>query len=154
MPAPVWLQSQEKVELHTEKVGAHTHLVVEDHSRVATQFRVAATTTAATTIIVQPPPGTAIVITDLIVNQDKVASGVVTVQFTDGSDTVILLKAATSDAPFSMAHGFAGRMRGWKDARVEMISAGTNPDTNATVMYYTIRGEGVLSFADWNAQRG
>ena len=139
--------------LHTETVGNHTHLVVEDHSRVATQFKVAGTTAAATTVIVEPKAGQAIVITDLIVNQDKVASGLVTVQFTDGTNDEVIFKAVTNDAPVVATISFAGRMRGWKDARVEMISAGTNPTTNVTVSYYHLGGAGVFSFTDWDAQR-
>ncbi len=153
MPAPVWLQTLAGVELHTDKIGAHTHLVVEDHSRVGSHFKVANTTAAATTIIVSPRPGAAIVVTDVVANQDKVASGKMTLQFTDGSDTEIFVVADTADAPAIIAHSFGGRMRGWKDARVEMISAGTNPTTSCTITYYHLSGEGVLSFADWDAQR-
>ncbi len=153
MPVPTYLQDIESVALHTEKVGGHTHLVIEDHARVATQFKVANTTTAATTTVVSPRTGGAIVITDLIVVQDKVASGVITVQFTDDTNDEILYKATTSDAQVVMNHAFAGRMRGWQDARIEMISAGTNPTTNVSVTYYHLVGEGVFSFADWDALR-
>ncbi len=154
MPVNSTLQTIEGVNLHTETVGHHTHLVTEDHSRVATHFKTAATTSAATTTIVQSKPGQAIVITDIILAQDKVASGALTIQFDDdATNTVILLKVDTSDAQVTGHFPFAGRVRGWKDARVEMISAGTNPSTNVTVMYYHLAGEQVLSFNDWDALR-
>ncbi len=160
MPAPVYLQSIDGRALHTENLGpTDAHLITEDHSRVGTQFKVAGTTSAATTTIVEPRAGSVIVITDLTVNQDKIASGVVTVQFTDGTNDEILFKAATSDAPVTAHMAYAGRMRGWVNAKIEMISAGTNPVTNVTVVYYHLLSGGgavssdVLSFDDWNAQR-
>jgi len=147
------LRALNKTALHTETIGNHTHLVIEEHARVATHFKVAATADAATTIIVSPKAGKALVITDIIVSQDKVASGAITLQFTDGTNTEILFKASTVDAPVALAHGFAGRMSGWKDARVEMISAGTNPATDVTIAYYHLGGENVLTFDNWDAER-
>ena len=153
MSAPVFLETIEGVLLHTEKVGPHTHLVVEDHSRVATQFRSVANTGAETQIAVTPPEGTAIVITDVILGAEKAASGSVTVQFTQGSDTVIVFKISTVQNPVSLHIPFAGRWRGWKDARIDVVTAGGNSDSDVSVGYYILRGEGVLSFTDWDAQR-
>ncbi len=149
----VWarLQSGDKKTLHTETVGDHTHLVIEDHARVATQFKVAATTSAATTIIVRPRPGAALVITDFIANQDKVASGDLILRFHDGTNVEIFFKSSTADAQVIIAHGFVGRMFGWRDARVEMISAGTNPTTNVTIVYYHLPES--ATFAEWDAAR-
>ncbi len=154
MPAPVYLQSIDGRALHTEDLGpTDTHLITEDHSRVGTQFKVARSTVASTTIVVQPRASQAIVLTDLIVNQDKVAGGTVSVQFTDGSNAEIIFQADTTDAPVTAAMAFQGRVRGWVDARIELISSGTNPETSVTVVYYHLGGEGVLSFTDWDAQR-
>ena len=155
MPAPVFLETFDGVLLHTEEVGAHTHLVVEDHSRVASQFKHAASTDAGTTTIVSARPGAAIVVTDIILAQEKVAGGFITVQFDDDDDnTVILLRATTVDGDLPGFHiPFAGRVRGWKDARVEMVTVGTNVESDVTIVYYHLGGENVLSFADWDAQR-
>jgi len=153
MPAPVFLETVEGVLLHTEKVGPHTHLVVEDHSRVATQFRSVANTGAETQIAVTPPSGTAIVITDVVLGAEKAASGSVTVQFTEGSDTVIVFKISTVQNPVSLHIPFAGRWRGWGDARIDVVTTGGNSDSDVSVGYYILRGAGVLSFADWDAQR-
>ena len=153
MSAPVFLETIDGVLLHTEEVGPHTHLIVEDHSRVATQFRSVANTGAETQAAVTPPAGTAIVITDVILGAEKAASGSVTVQFTQGSDTVIVFKISTVQNPVSLHIPFAGRWRGWKDARIDVVTAGGNSDSDVSVGYYILRGEGVLSFADWDAQR-
>jgi hypothetical protein len=153
VPVGTWLHTINKVALHTERFGGQTHLITEDHARVATRFKAAGTTSAATTIVVQPKSGAAIVITDLIVAQDKVSSGSIIVQFTDGSNTIILLEAKTADAPVALHVPFSGRALGWKDARIEMISAGTNPKSNVSVVYYHVVGEGVLVFDDWDKLR-
>ena len=153
MSTPVELQDGKSNLLHTEKVGPHTHLVTEDHSRVATQFRTVANTGAETQIAVTPPKGTAIVITDVILGAEKAASGSVTVQFTDGSDTVIVFKISTVQNPVSLHIPFAGRWRGWQNARIDVVTAGGNSDSDVSIGYYIIRGEGVLSFTDWDAQR-
>ena len=153
MATYVQLVDSEGAALHIEEAGAESHLVVENHARIQTVFKVAGTTAAATTIVAAPRKGFAISITDLIVNQDKVAAGSIIIQFTDGTNTEIIVQAKTKDATFSMAHGFVGKMDGWKDARVEMISAGTNPNTNVTVIFQNLQGAGVLSFADWDARR-
>ena len=154
MPAPAYLQDIGGNALHTEKVGAHTHLVVEDHSRVATQFKAQTIVAASTAIIVTPPAGAAIVITDIIVSAEKVSSGSITVQFDDGTNAVIIFRAIVTDAPVNLHIPFAGRWRGWKDARIDMVGAGVNIESDVSVGYYILRGEGVLPFAEWDAQRG
>ena len=136
-------------------MGQHTHLVVEDHARVATQFKSVANSGAETQIAVTPFKGTAIVITDVILGGEKAASGSITVQFTDGSDTVIVFKISTVQNPVSLHIPFAGRWRGWKDARIDVVTTGGNSDSDVSIGYYIITGvEGVLSFADWDVLRG
>ena len=66
MSAPVVLQTEDGVLLHTEKAGLHTHLITEDHSRVATHFKAGAMTVASTVTVVTPRPGGAIVVTDIL----------------------------------------------------------------------------------------
>ena len=154
MPAYLVLTDNEGTLLHTETVGAHTHLVVEDHARVNTQFRHTANAGAETTVAVTPPSGTAIVITDAILGAEKAASGSVTVQFAEGANTVIIFKISTVQNPVSLHIPFAGRWRGWRDARIDVVTLGGNSDTDVSIGYYIVGGEGVLSFADWDAERG
>ena len=154
MPVPAYLETIDGDLLHTAKVGVHTHLVVEQHSRVATQFKEAALTDAGTVTIVSPKPGGAIVITDVLYSAEKVNGGSMTIQFTDGSNVVILKSAIVTDAPVDGNTSLQGRALGWVGARVDLVGVGTNLDCNATIFYYHISGEGVLSFADWDALRG
>lgn len=141
--------------LHTETVGPHTHLVVEDHSRVATQFKAVTHSTATTTVVVAPRAGGAIVLTDIVVSGEKhqgAGQGVITIAFTDGSDTVNIIVVDNTDAPVNLAIPFAGRWRGWLDARIDFTTSQAN-DVTVSVGYYHLQGEGVLSFADWDAER-
>lgn len=153
MPAYFVLEDMGGNTLHTEQVGPHFHLVVEDHSRVNTQFKHAVLADAGTATVVTPPKGSAIVITDLVYTAEKVANGKLTIQFTDGSNTVILKAAVLADQAVDGAIAYAGRTKGWKDARVDMVAAGSNVDADVTVHYYILKGAGVLSFTDWDGER-
>ena len=85
---------------------------------------------------------------------EKLTSGSVTIRLTDGSDTVDIFTAIVTDAPVNLAFSPAGRWRGWKDARIDIVSVGNNIDGSVSMGYYFIRGEGVLAFTDWDELRG
>lgn len=141
------------IPLHTETVGGHTHLVIEDHSRVATNYKFASHSGATTTAVVTPRPGGAIVIVDLIISGEKRTNATIVVRFTDGTDTAGIISPVVNDAPVNLHIPFAGRFRGWKNARLEFITDTNNQVGTITVGYYHLRGAGVLSFADWDALR-
>lgn len=153
MSAPVTLQTEEGVLLHTEQVGPHTHLVVEDHSRVATQFKSAAHSGAVTTAVITPRPGGAIIITDIVLSGEKRTNATISVNFTDGADTIIIIAPVVNDAPVNLHIPFSGRFRGWQDARIDFITDTANQVANITIGYYHLQGEGVFSFADWDTER-
>ena len=75
-----------------------------------------------------------------------------TVQFEDDTNTVIIFVADLVDAPVNMGIAFAGRWRGWQDARFEMVTSQAT-DSTVSIGYYFIKGVGALSFVDWDAQR-
>ena len=153
MPVPVYLQTIDGVALHIEELGPHTHLITEDRSRVNTQFKSVTHSTATTTAIATPPSGEAIVLTDLLISSERRGGGgTATVQFEDGTNTVIIFVADLVDAPVNMGIPFAGRWRGWKDARFELVTSQAT-DTTVAIGYYFISGAGVFSFADWDALR-
>ena len=92
----------EDAELHTERVGPHTHLIIEDHSRVATQCKTGTHAGAATTQLAKPRPGNAIIVTDITISAEKRTGGTVVVQFTDGVDTATIFSGFTNDAPITL----------------------------------------------------
>ena len=93
-------------------------------------------------------------LTDLLLSGEKINGGVVTVQFTDGSNTVIVVEGLVTDNTINIAHAFGGRWLGWRDARIDFVTSTANQDATMSVGYYFVQGEGVLSFADWDALRG
>lgn len=153
MGVRAWLTTVTGVVLHTEKFGASTHLITEDHARVNTQYKSATHTTAATTALVEPRSGAAIVVTDVTVTGEKITGGVITVQFTDGVNTDSISINQVSDGPVNLHIGYVGRRRGWKDARIDFITSTNNQDAAVTVGYYHLIGAGVLAFEDWDALR-
>ncbi len=155
MGVPAVLHNDKGEILHTERFGAHVHLITEDHSRVATLFKSVTHSTAATTTITKPKPGGAIVMTDMIVSGEKIASGLITVQFNDGSNQVPVTISHVNDNGVNLSSSLQGLCLGWKDAFIEMITNTMNQDATVTIWYYFVRDEKrVLEFADWDELRG
>ena len=154
MGVPAVGYAADGTELHTERFGHHVHPIFESHARVATKFKSVSHTTAATTTITKPKPGGAIVMTDIIVSGEKISGGIITVQFNDGSNQVVITKNHVTDGPVNMAHGFEGLSLGWKDAFIEMITSTMNQDATVTIWYYFVRdAKRVLSFDDFETER-
>ena len=63
-------------------------------------------------------------------------------------------KFHVTDGPVNLHIGYQGRNKGWKDAFIEVITDTANQDATVEVGYYFIRGAAVLSFADWDTERG
>lgn len=153
MPAFVVLADGESTLLHTETVGVHTHLITEDHARVATQYKSATHTTNTTTALATPKKGNAVVVTDITISGEKITGGKITLQWADGTDTAVIEEILVADGIANLHIAYTGRNLGWKDARVDFITSVNNQDATVNVGYYFVRGVGVISFADWDALR-
>ena len=125
-------------------------LVVMSPGQAHGLFKTNTLTSADTAIIVQPRPGLSLAVTDILISGEKQAGSTVTVQFTDGADTVIMFIAHQVTVPPSVNVNLASYFYGWKDARVEMITSGA---ADATVTIGYIHTVGVLTFAEWDALR-
>lgn len=113
-------------------------------------FKSANRTTAGTTIITEPIIGGSLHIIDLLISGQKFSAGSVTVQFTDGTETVIMFKVDLTDVPIALAVPLKGRWQGWVDARLEMVTAG-DPDVTVAVSY--MKHVTALPFAEWDSFR-
>jgi hypothetical protein len=113
-------------------------------------FKAVGRTSAGTTIITTPDGGGSIFITDLVLSASKAATSDVTIQFTDGSNTVIVFLGDSINAPINLAVGFVGRWQGWKDARLELVTTG-NVIANVAVGY--VKSPQGPGFAEWDALR-
>ena len=125
-------------------------LTVTDVASYYGHFK-SATYNNETAILVSPSTSGSLRLTDLIVTSEKQTGGVVTVQFYDGTNTV-LLASAEADSPIGFAIAFAGRWKGWKDAYIQVIVSAV---FNATVSvgYVKINPKETLGFDEWDAQR-
>jgi hypothetical protein len=113
-------------------------------------FKSATRTTAGTTTVVTPPSNGSIIVNDVLISGEKQAGSTIEVRFTDGANNVTLFLASQVDVPASFAHSFKGRVQGWKDARIEMVTVGT-ADATVTIVYSKVRD--ALPYAEWDALR-
>lgn len=108
----------------------HPSLSVTDNLKTNGVFKTVTHTVATTTVVSLPPTGGSIILSDLVITTEKKQNGIVLVQFTDGSNTEVIIGSRVNDAPLNLAIAFGGRWRGWRDARLEFI---TVADFSATL---------------------
>ena len=125
-------------------------LIVMSPAEAHGHFQSATLTAANTSIVVQPKPGKSIWITDIIVSGEKQASSDITVQFTDGSDTEVIVVIDQVDSSPNLAMNLKAYFRGWKDARVEMVTSGAG-DATVTIGY--IHSADAPAYDEWAAKR-
>lgn len=148
------LASGGKQELHYEEnpfvVEDGPILMVMNPAHYHGHFKTATRTTTGTTIIVTPKPGISIVVTDILISGEKQAGSNVTLQFTDGVNTEVIVIADQVDATPTLAAGLNAYFHGWKDARVEVVTGGAG-DATVTIGYmHSHRG---LTYSEWDAER-
>lgn len=147
-----WLARGGEEELHVfpSPVTREPVLIVMSPAQAHGHFKTATLTTADTVIVVQPRSGLSIWVTDILVSGEKQAGSDVTVQFNDGSDTAIMAILDQVDASPTFPGNLTAYFRGWKDARVEMITSGAG-DATVTIGY--IHSKDAPTYAEWNAER-
>jgi len=139
--------------LHTvmSNVGEDHHgpiLVIETAARAHAVWNSATVTSASTTILAQPISGGSLIITDIVLSAKKKAASTVKVQFTDGGDTKVLIAPDIINNPANLSWSPQGLIRGWKDARLELVTDATF-DATLTVAYIKVLNAD--TFAVWSA---
>lgn len=115
-------------------------------------FRAVTRAAAGTSTLAAPDGDGAIVLTDLIITTDKVNAATVTIQWTDGVNTIVIVSARVNDAPCNLAIPFAGKWMGWSGARLDVVTvAGVN--TTVSAGYFKVPGDKALAYAAWDAKR-
>ena len=130
--------------------GDNLGLEIIDPYRLYGTFRSTTRTTAGTTTITSPEDNGSLVITDLLISGEKQAGSTAEVRFTDDTNTSTLFLASQVDAPPNFSHSFAGRIQGWRDARVDLITSGAG---DATVLLCYIKVPNGLPYAEWDTYR-
>lgn len=144
------LHVEEYWSLRHSNIGDQHVLVTTPPAAVHGTFKSATRTGAGTTQLVTPNANGSLLVTDILISGEKQAGSSTEIRFTDGSQTVTIFLASAVDAPPSFAHTFHGRLQGWRDARIDMVTVGSG---DATVLVcYTKVPEGLL-YAEWDALR-
>jgi len=113
-------------------------------------FKAAQRSSAGTTILTNPANGGSLHLTDLILTTDKTNASNVTLQFTDDTETIIIAVGDSTNAPVNLAVAFNGRVQGWKDARLEMVTTG---GVSATCMVGYHKMSKGIAFSEWDSRR-
>jgi hypothetical protein len=146
------LGSNKALDIQPNAVGDDTLMTLNDKGAYGQFKTIQVTKSPNTYIVVSPQSGGAIVLTDLIVNTDKAAGSDITVRFSDGTNIVSVFYAQTVDAAVNFGLSFAGRWRGWKDARIETVITG-NTTCSVAIGYFKVKSSVTQSFSDWDAGR-
>ena len=127
-------------ELYIANQNGYKVLVSETHAQVAGLFKAETLNAPGTVIVTKPDPDGCIVLTDIILTSDKTLNSVITIQFTDGTNTIPIIVADMADAPVNLATSFAGHWQGWRNAKLELvITGGINPTATLAVGYYKMK---------------
>lgn len=124
--------------------------VVINPLQVHGTFRSATRVEAGTTVITIPSPGGSIILTDLLISGEKQAGSTTEIRFSDGTNNETIFKAYAVTVPPAVNHSFVGRIQGWKDACLEMITVGT---ADSTIMIGSMKVSSSLEFAEWDGLR-
>jgi hypothetical protein len=116
-------------------------------------FKTASYTVQGTTEQVTPSGGGSLELTDFIISFEKKGSGVVNINFHDGTVTVPIIKITLTDAPVSIAHDFAGHWHGWADAHIDVVISGADSVGTVAIGYVKHPAPDSLSYSEWNARR-
>jgi len=126
-------------------------LTVTDVASHYGHFKSATYNNEAGATLVAPSTSGSLRLTDLIVTSEKQVGGKVTVQFYDGTNTV-LIAAADADSPIQLAVGLTGSWKGWKDAYIQVIVSAVF-DATVSIGYIKLAAGETLGFDAWNAER-
>lgn len=143
-------------EYHSEKtlfsgLGENPRvLIVANEKDQHGVFKAQQRTSAGTTILASPTGGGALALTDLMITTDKTANSSVVIHFTDDTETEVVMEADSANNTVNLAIAFAGLWRGWKDARLEMVTVDTVTATVAVGYMKIVSGQ---FFAEWDALR-
>lgn len=154
-----WVERPSGIDIHTGRPfmgffnadGEDTLLIQTNYFQAHGVFRTSDITTQATTVVVTPDVDGSVIVTDMVIGAKKVTNSTLDIQFSDGVDTVQIFSPDTNSQPANLAWSFGGRVQGWRDARVEVVTAGANPDASVMVGYVKIPNG--LLFAEWDALR-
>ena len=100
-------------------------LVVTNYLEAHGAFKAVAITSTGVNIVSQPNNGQGIIVDSILLNARKHTNKDVTIQMTDGTNTETIFTADLTNQDLTLAHSIPHGWKGWKDARLEVISGST-----------------------------
>jgi len=131
--------------------GDEEIIVLTEYLRAYGVMKSVTLTGAGTTTIASPKSGGSILIGDIVVSAKKVAGTTMDIEFDDGADTEIIISPDTVNQSANLAWTPAGRVQGWRDAELKVVTVGSNTDATVTVTYIKLKES--ITFADWDLLR-
>jgi len=114
-------------------------------------FKSVSITSATTTTVAAPHGGGSLLITDIVVSAKKVNGTTLDVEFDDGVNTEILLSPDSINQSVNFAWQPVGRIQGWEDAALKIVTTGANTVATVTVGY--VQNPSSVPYAEWNSAR-
>jgi len=160
MPIKVnWVETPSGIDIHTGRPfdgffnaeGDDTLIIDTNYFQAHGVFRTNDITTQTTTTVVTPDSGGSIIITDVIIGAKKVNNATLDLQFTDGVDTVLIYSPDINTDPVNFSWSPQGRIQGWRNAQLDIVTATANPDASVLVGFVKIPNG--LLFAEWDSLR-
>ena len=137
-------------ETYKNPLGTEEILITEDYVTAFSTFRSVTRTTGGTTAVVTPAGGGSIAVTDVMLSATKVQSATVSLVYDDDTRSETLFTIALTNEPVTFSWGIKGRLQGWRDARLDLVTV------NSTLAFVTVvymqLPEGLV-FGDWDALR-
>lgn len=128
-------------------------LAVETISKLKALWKTGNNAGAASIDLIAPPANESLMVTDLIITSGRqVPNSTVTVQFTDGTRTEVLMILNNAEV-VKFNHGFEGGIRAWKDAKIQIITDTANQLISSFCAYVKISPAFTKSFDEWDAER-
>lgn len=127
-------------------------LITESTFREHGAWKAAQIVTATTTTITAPAASGSLVVTDIVVSAKKVNNTTLDIEFDDGANTEIIISPDTINNPVNFSWSPGGRIQGWKDAALKVVTGGAGtPSVSITVGYLKVPTG--LPFTEWDALR-
>ena len=141
----------EGLELPNEFTGDGTHLIVGTPFLAHGVFNSEVLAGAGTTVVAIPPAGGSLIITDVVISAKKVVGTSIDLRFSDGVTTEVLISPDTVNQSTNFSWVPVGRIQGWRDACVDVVTVGASFEGTVTVGYVKVRKS--LDYIDWDGLR-
>ena len=144
--------------LQTENFWTGPHPIRPDEEVLITttpmlahsQFNSVSASTAGTVTLTEAPADGSIILADIVISTEKRNGGSVTIQWNDGIRQILIFRAICTDAPVNQSISFNGRVQGWRDASLEVVTVSTT--VNTVFCSYAKYRDG-LPFDEWDSYR-